>query len=434
MPKSSSLFLASLVLISAAYLSPTTYDLIPHAHASTDPQYATSSATASIVDTTPVVSPGDTTPPSIPILITPVDGTATSDDTPEFTWSQSSDPNGNTVTYTFYLNGIATYLGISNVGNSAGVGYTSRIDAGQIKLTPTGGYSDGSYNWYVVASDPSNNSSSSTQWNLIIDRIAPTISFTDLDTYHDLTLSSNTPESFEGLNFDINGSKDIVFTVTSEPWSTLTLQILNENNELVSQQTVVVDGTGIAYPHTILLTGVYTIAISAYDLASNTTALPSFTLTVIDAQITVPLPDIPGLPDDLNIKLPTTPTSSLPATISQVSSRVSLSSLIFPLLAVAILGMLYFLWYKKPNIILVDLDGNPLTNTIIYHSIPTNKYQNNPILVTKREPISYSLFDRDMGRLYIPRLSRYSTLTIRTSTATHILSISTVQKIYRITL
>jgi hypothetical protein len=407
---------------------------ISSALASTDPQYATSSATAAVPSTSASVNPGDTISPTTPILIAPVDGEHSNDDTPEFVWSQSSDPNGNTVTYTFYLNGIATYLGISNIGNSAGIGYTSRIDAGQIKLTPNDGYSDGSYDWYVVASDPSNNSASSTQWNLTIDRIAPIISITDLDTYHDLTLSSNTPESFEGLNFDINGTKDVVFTISSEPWSTLTLQFLNTNNELISQQTVVVDGTGIAYPHTILLTGVYTVAISAYDLASNTTALPSFTITVSDAQITVPLPDIPGLPDDLNIKLPTTPTSSLPATISQVSSRVRLSSLIYPLLAIAILGMLYFLWYKKPNLILVDKDGLSLSNTIIYHSIPTNRSQYNPILVTNREPISYSLFDLDMGRLYIPRLSRYSTLTIRTSTATHILSISTVQKVYKITL
>jgi len=408
--------------------------LIPHARATTDPQYATSSATAAVPSTTTTVNPGDTTAPTTPILISPVDGYHSSDDTPEFVWSQSSDPNGNTVTYTFYLNGIATYLGISNIGNSAGVGYTSRIDAGQIKLTPNDGHSDGSYDWYVVASDPSNNSSTSTQWNLTIDRVAPVISISDIDTYHNLTLSSNTPESFEGLNFDINGSKDIVFTVTSEPWSTLSLQFLNTNNELVSQQTVIVDGTGLAYPHTVLLTGVYTIAISAYDLASNTTALPPFTITISDAQITVPLPNLPGLPDDLNIKLPTNPASSLPASISQVSSRVTLSSLIYVLLAIGMLGLLYFIWYKKPNIILVDLDGNPLSNTILYHSIPTNRSQYNPILVTKREPISYTLSDRDMGKLFIPRLSRYSTLTIRTSTATHILSISSVQKVYRISL
>jgi hypothetical protein len=434
MPKSRSLFIN--IFVFSLFTSP--FSLLPStAHATTDPQYATSSATATVPSTTTSVNPGDTTAPTTPILISPADGAHSSDDTPEFVWSQSSDPNGNTVTYTFYLNGIATYLGISNIGNSAGVGYTSRIDAGQIILTPNNGYNDGSYNWYVVASDPSNNHASSTQWNLTIDRVAPVISITDIDTYHNLTLSSNSPESFEGLNFDINGTKDIVFSILAEPYSTLTLQFLNSDGTLVSQQTVSVDGTGLAYPHTVLQTGVYTIAISAYDLASNTTALPSFTITVSDAQITVPLPEIPGLPglpNELNIPLPTNPTSTLPASISQVSSRLRLSSLIYLLLAIAMLGLLYFIWYKKPNIILVDLDGKPLSNTILYHSIPTNRSQYNPILVTKREPISYTLSDRNMGKLYIHRLSRYSTLTIRTSTATHILSISTVQKVYKISL
>lgn len=408
--------------------------LMPHVHASTDPQYATSSATATIPSTTTTVNPGDTTAPTTPILISPTDGTHTSDDTPEFVWSQSSDPNGNTVTYTFYLNGVATYLGISNIGNSAGVGYTSRIDAGQIKLTPNTGHSDGTYNWYVVASDPSNNSSTSTQWNLTIDRLAPIITITDIDSYHDLALSSNTPESFEGLNFDINGSKDVVFTIISEPWSTLTLQFVNADNELISQQTIVLDSSGTTYPSTFLLAGIYTLSISAYDLASNTTALPPFTLTITEAQITVPLPGLPGLPQDLNLKLPTNPVSSLPATISQVSSRFTLSDIIYTSLALALLWLLVLLWRKKFNIILLDIAGHPLTNTIVYHSIPTVRSKQTQILVSKHDPLSYSLSKHNHGKLYIPKLSRYSTLTVRTTTATHVLSISTAQKVYKITL
>src|SRR5689334_11953172 len=59
--------------------------------ASTDPQYATSSATATIPETTG--STTDESGPTAPILIRPEDGTTTGDNKVEFVWRQSSDPN-----------------------------------------------------------------------------------------------------------------------------------------------------------------------------------------------------------------------------------------------------------------------------------------------------------------------------------------------------
>lgn len=435
MPKFRSfIFIGSFIISAVLYLQSIALYPIPHVHAATDPLYATSSATASVLDTTPSVSPNDTMAPTTPILIYPVDGAHVNDDTPEFSWTKSSDPNGNTVTYTFHLNGVATFLGISNIGNSAGVGYTARIDGGQIKLTPTNGLSDGSYNWYVAAIDPSNNQSNSTQWNLTIDRLPPTIAITDLDEYHELTLDSANPEDFEGLNFDINGAKDVILTIHTEPYATLTTRFSDANGDIVSQTNWVADASGLVYPHTQLIVGVYTLNLSAFDLAGNTVALPSFTLTVKDSYLTIPLPDVPGLPDDLTIDLPTAPTTSFPATVSQISTALSLSSITYALLAVVLLGLLTLIWNTKPNLILVDSTGRPLSNTIVYHSIPTQSSKFTPILVTKRHPISYLLSDRDLGSIHIQGLARYSTLTVRTQSATHILSISKTQKVHRIVL
>jgi hypothetical protein len=54
--------------------------------------------------------------------------------------------------------------------------------------------------------------------------------------------------------------------------------------------------------------------------------------------------------------------------------------------------------------------------------------------MAKSEPISYLLTGGDRGRLYIRHLGPYSTLTVRTGTATYILSISAKRKIYTLIL
>lgn len=404
----------------------------PHILANTDPKSATNSATATVPASSP--STGDTTAPSVPILIRPVDGTVTGDNKIEFVWRLSTDPNGNTVIYTLYLNGVATYLGISNIGNSIGSGYTARLDGNEIKLVPTLPIPDGVYSWYVTASDPSGNTSQSASWSLVIDTLAPHILITDIDIYHDLTLDSDAPENFTNLNFDIAGPKDVYFRVDSEPYSTLTLQFFDPNNQLIAQSSWPVNSSGIIYPYQHLDTGVYRVYVSAVDPGSNTTALPEFTLTITQAQIYIPLPALPGLPPSYTI--PYTPYSlpSLPATIAKIETRLNLLYLISSLLALAILVLLILVWKRRYNLILLNDQGIPLKNTIIYHSIPTSKHGQTKVWTTNRDPISYDLSESARGRVFIKHLTRYSTLTIRADSCTYILSISTPRKLYTITL
>lgn len=393
---------------------------------STDPQNATSSATATVPSTPATTS--DTTPPTNPILIRPADGTVTGDNKIEFVWQQSTDPNGNTVTYTLYLNGVATYLGVSSLGNSSGTGYSAVLDGNEVKLRPTIALPDGVYSWYVTATDPSQNTSFSTTWHLTIDTLAPPLTLVDLDIYHLPTIT-------DGSNFDVTGPKDIYFTLHSDPNVSIQITLAPLSTHLPStlyhlQSTT--GASGLAYLYKHLIPGVYSVTIVGVDPSGNTNVLPVFTLTMTQAQISVSIPILP-VP---GIIIPYTPISlpSLPATIANLETGSYIPYLIPVLLALLILALLIFLWSRRYNFILIDANFHPIGKATIYHSKPTTKTQFTPVLVTKRAPILYELTYSDHGRLYISGLSRYSTLTIKLDHTTYILSLSAKRSLYTIVL
>jgi hypothetical protein len=391
--------------------------------ASTDPQDATISATATV----PTLSEtSDHTAPSIPILVRPEDGTITGNNQPDFVWKSSTDTGSNTILYTLYLNGIATYLGISNLGNSSGLGYSAWIDGIETKLRVNIPLPDGNYNWYVTATDPSGNTSTSTSWNLTIDTIAPHLALIDLDTYHN-------PIIIEGSNFDIDGPKGINFIVQSDPYATTQITLTSAELAIYRLSTIC-DTSGRCYLSQHLNPGVYSVTILSIDQAGNITVLPTFTITIHQAQLVV---TFPGITEPI-ITIPYTPIaqlpSSLPATVSIVASSRMLPSLIAILLALIIILLLIIVWRRKYNLILLNDQGTPLENTIIYHSIPSLRNRFTKIYLSKRDPISFKLGHSDHGRILIPHLTRYSTLTIRTEKATYILSISAVSKLYTLIL
>lgn len=404
--------------------------LTPVAYAIELSQEATVSATATVPAT--LATSSDTLAPSNPILVHPQDGSLISDNQPEFVWLKSSDPNGNVVTYTLYLNGVATYLGISNIGNSSGNGYTARLDGSEVKLRVTTPIVDGVYNWSVSAQDGSGNTARSTSWSLTIDTMAPLLTLVDLDTHH-------LPPIIQGSNFDIVGPKNIDFAVQSDPSSMIQLSLTQSDQsstpmELSNQS----NGTGLAYFAPYLNPGVYIVTLLAVDPSGNITILPDFTLTITQAELTIPLPDIPGIPDfPQSYSLPYTPLTlpSLPATIANLrSTSYNLPSLIILLLAIFALILLILAWKKKYNLILLNPDGHPLTNTKIYHSIPSTQTFLSPILMTDHDPLSYTLASSDHGQLYIKGLRRYSTLTIITKQSTIVLSLSVSAPVYTLTI
>ena len=115
------------------------------------------------------------------------------------------------------------------------------------------------------------------------------------------------------------------------------------------------------------------------------------------------------------------------ATISQIpTTRYYLPILLATLLALALLILLIILWRKKYNLILLNPQFRPISHATIYHSVPN-----------LRSTI-HDLRSIHHGRLYIPHLGRYSTLTIRIQgnvlCTTYILSICGRSRLYTIVL
>jgi len=355
-------------------------------------------------------------PPTPPILIRPTNDSATANPHPELVWTPSTDPDGNTIFYDLYLNGIATYLGISNTGNSAGSNYTSTIVDNEIRLIPTDDLSDGEYTWLVRAYDPTGDYNNSTTWNFTIDTTPPEFIITNIDIHHNLYLNSNDPTSVPtNTNFKVSGPKDIYFTIETEPNTTIQLSFYNSDGNFVAQTSDTTSFTNTTlYPYLHLEPGIYSVQAIAIDHVLLTSTLPTFKLIVTQPTLTIPIPGLPPttilIPPTL-IDLPATLTH-LPATVSKISTRSSFAIIIFILLALAIYLLLILLKKKRHNLILLNPRGTPLKHATIYHSIPNKIFQ------------THSLTPSDHGKLYIPHLAHYSTLTIRTKTNLTILSIS----------
>lgn len=393
--------------------------------ASTDPQSATVSATATVPSAS--ATPSDNTAPYPIILIAPTDGTITNQSRPEFVWRQTSDPNSNTILYTLFLNGVATYLGISNTGNTQQSNFVSHIGDGNIYLSPTIDLSVGDYNWQVTATDPSSNQTSSANWHFTIDQTPPFLQVIDIDGVY------QNPTIIEGSNFDLNGPQDVSFIIATESWATISLKIYEGDSTVpLYSQSYPTSNTGMIYPSFPLKPGVYTLDLASFDHAGYTTTLPSFTITLTHPTYNFTIPAIPGLtkPGSIAYNIPAIP--SLPATISQININMNLSIYLYILLAVAMIILLIYLWYQRPNILIIDKDTNrPIRSIKIYHSTPAKSWRG--IYVATHDPVLYQLTPHSHGLAHINRLGRFSTLTLRSEdNHTLILSISRSQRFYTI--
>lgn len=100
-----------------------------------------------------LIGSADTTPPAAPTLISPANGSTTSDTTPTFDWSDVADPSG--VTYTLEIIGALTKTGLT---------------ASTYTLTGAEALADGTYSWHVRAVDGAGNVGEwSATWSLTIE-------------------------------------------------------------------------------------------------------------------------------------------------------------------------------------------------------------------------------------------------------------------------
>lgn len=386
-------------------------------YAVTNPVTDDSTVTATVPST---ATQGDTTTPTVPILLRPFDGTVTADDgKSEFAWRQSTDPNGNTVIYTFYLDGVATYLGISNLGNSIGAGYSSRIESGDVRLLPSGILPEGSHDWYVTAEDLSGNKSYSATWHFTIDITPPSLAVIDIENYH-------LPAITNGSTFDIQAPQDVDFVINTESYASIYLTIVNSEGQSLATISQTSDNTGLVYPFYYLDEGIYSVIITATDRAGLTSSLPDFFLNLYI--VSIPLPSLPPIirpPRQLppRIVIPPPPSvPTLPATVAKLATRGILAYTPYILLASLGIILLIIIWRRKFNLHLIDASGNPVTYVEIYHS--HHKYKGK----------THYQLNNDLGRIYIPHLKRFSTLTIKHEGVTLILSVSRKSRHYTITI
>lgn len=340
------------------------YCLFQHpslAHAQTISLTKTSDISASVPATS--TEGGDDEAPTIPILISPPDGTITNNPRPDFVWERSTDPNGNYVVYALYQNDTAVYLQISDTGNSSGTGYNARIQDGKVHLTPTSDLPDGEYSWLVTASDLAGNTQESTTWYFTVDTKAPPLSVTQLGDVQDPIVDSSP-------TFDFTGPINLTFNTSSEPYAKVTVVLYNTTTGKTITLTDDPGDSSISYFLPYLALGQYEVFVSAVDQAGNTSSLPTFYLNIKAEETAGPTFPIPLPP--LNIpKL-----SSLQATAMYVATRVAQAPSIYYLLA--LLPLLLLLARRKRNIrLLIESTDKPMARAKVYtkdnHEYVTDK-------------------------------------------------------------
>lgn len=421
----SNLFRASLICLVFLFIN---FLCTFSVHASTDPTSATVSATARVPSATPTT--GDTTAPLAVVLVAPPDGQTTNNSRPEFSWKKTTDPNSNYLYYTLYLNGHATYLGISNTGNSQQYNYISHQNDGVLYLNPTLDLSPGTYTWYVKATDGSGNSSYSTTWSFVIDQSPPPLVVVNIDDQYSY------PTIIEGATFELTHDNKVSLVFATESYATVSLTIITSTNTS-SAYSLPTTQSGLATLSLPLTLGTYQVIATSFDQAGLTTTLPSFYLIVTSplTGLTIPKELLP-IPDSILRFPPSLP--SLPATVSQISSDNQIAIYVLILLALIAFGLLMLIWNRRPNILIIDkTTGRPYRSLILYHSRPTDSARLSTslkrIYVTSHDPILYELGNN--GQAYVHHLGRYSSLTLRTPDgATHVLSLSRSQKKYFIAL
>ena len=396
--------------------------------AATDPLSATVSATARIPSTTATTA--DTTAPLPVILVAPIDGAMTRHLRPEFVWKTTTDQQSNIIHYTLRLDSVETFLGISGEGNSQQHNYVAHVSDGHIFLTPTFDLSLGTHTWLVSAYDQANNTSYSALWRFTIDTAAPNLTLTNIDDIY------FTPQLTEGSIFDLYGPQVVDLYYQTESWATVSLTIASPsttpyNLAITTQQD------GKAHFALDLPLGKTNIITSSFDPAGLTSVLPSYSLSLtarpVQGGISRQLPDLfyqsPNIPPSIR---------SLPSKIASISLSGNITKLLIILLAVTLLILIIVIWNRRNNILIIDSrTSKPFRSLNVYHSIPSTATRIHSsarsLYLTTHEPLRYNIASN--GQAFIPKLGRYSCLTIRTpANATILLSLSTQRTHYTLVL
>jgi len=260
-------------------------------------------AETAVTATVPAPSPSPSTqPPDTPVLISPDNHSTISTTVPTFIFNPSE---GSTVVsyYQLWLDGTKD---------------TDHIIRSPITITTNASkaLSEGLHTWKIKAIGSNDTTRDSATWTFTIDTTPPLILIESIAN-QTTSLSSLNLDSFTpGLNFTTS-ERYPAFSGQGETQANLTISLTSFNTSTTINTIVDTSNRFYAQPGIALPLDTYTVSVSSIDASGNTTALPSFTLTISAAAaptITLPLPS--PLPD-LQFKLPFSPsllqlTPSLP--------------------------------------------------------------------------------------------------------------------------
>jgi len=213
----------------------------------------------------------------------------------------------------------------------------------------------------------------------------------------DGTFTDNSSPTFVWRQSTDKGGNTVFYTLYLNDVATYS-NIGSLGNTITSSYTLRLDGDIIHLtPTSALEYGSYSWSVTASDLALNTSHSATWHFTL---------------------------DTSIPPYIATVSNP---RSTIYPLRSLlAIILLLAFLWRRRYNLILTLNSAGPVT---IYHSLPPR-----PSTIYHLPRRQAGLPSTQLGRLYIPHLTRFSTLTIRTAQSITLLSLCTKQRVYTIIL
>jgi len=212
------------------------------------------------------VSIGDLIPPSVPILIAPVDGSYIATNKPHFIFFASTDDNSGIAYYQLFLDG---KLYIDNITGTTPV----------IVVPAISELAEGTHTWFVKVFDKAGNFAFSSTWHFTVDTIPPFIIITAIEETPNLNFSSIDLSTVPPGTTITTYSRRPVFFGRGEPGATI--QINLEDKKSYQFITVVSeDGSFVVIPDQDIANDTYQVTVISFDRAGNTTLLPSFQLIV----------------------------------------------------------------------------------------------------------------------------------------------------------
>jgi hypothetical protein len=184
----------------------------------------------------------DSTPPTIPILISPDNNSYVTTGTPTFVWTKSVDERA-VSKYQFFLNGDLVYDNLPT-GDTETDDYIYTYDAveEEYSLQLKDSISDGTYTWKIRAWDINSNYSESATWTFILDTLAPTFVISDVGDIA-TSISAQDPSTIPAAPLELedneplivatgeaNSSVEATITIPGDPTQVFNIDIDSEGN------------------------------------------------------------------------------------------------------------------------------------------------------------------------------------------------------------